>query len=79
VSIKRITVYIEDAGEEPSREFVWMQAWLARWVDQVRVADYSSGGWEHVWDLEGPQEAVEEVPAEWLCSSEWATPDLFRT
>jgi hypothetical protein len=46
-------------------------AWLERWKPAVRVAGYSTGGWEHHWDVEGPEAAIAEVPARLLCASAW--------
>jgi hypothetical protein len=42
----------------------------------VRVVNYSSGGWEHLWNVEAPSEAVAEVPEHLLCESEWSNPEL---
>ena len=73
----RITIFADDAGDQTSSDALWVRAWLDRWRDDVRVAAYSSGGWEHIWDVEGPEAAVTEVPAHLLCSSEWANPEMF--
>jgi len=56
-----------------------VHAWLAKWAGKVRVADYSTGGFEHVWDVEGPEEAIAELPSGWLCDSKWSNPKLFET
>jgi hypothetical protein len=63
-----------DPGEERPPEYLWVKAWLERWEGQVRVADYSSGGWKHCWDVDGPEEAIREVPDDYQCRSEWANP-----
>jgi hypothetical protein len=68
---RRATIYCDDIGQKRSAEFVLVQDWMKRWEGKVRVADYSSGGWEHIWDVEGPPEAINELPPELLCSSEW--------
>jgi hypothetical protein len=75
--LKRITIYADDSGNEPSEDFRWVEAWLTRWGSKVRVADYSSGGWEHCWDVEGPLEAIAEVPDHLLCGSAWSNPELY--
>lgn len=68
---KRITIYIDHL--DSSLNFEWMRSWLAKWCESVHVAKYSTGGWEHCWDLEAPIEAIAEIPEEWLCTSEWTT------
>ncbi|MGI1679451.1 MAG: hypothetical protein K6L75_12000 [Cellvibrionaceae bacterium] len=50
-----------------------MKTWLEKWKDNVRIADYSTGGWEHIWDLEASEQAISEIPHNWLCSSEWTS------
>jgi hypothetical protein len=74
-TMKRITIYVDHV--DSSADFERVEAWLEKWKGRVTVADYSTGGWEHCWDLEAPSEAVAEIPEEWLCSSEWATPEIF--
>lgn len=75
--LRRITIFADDSGDKPSKDFLWVKAWLERWKAKVRVANYSSGGWEHLWDVEGPEETLAEVLDHLLCSSEWANPELF--
>ena len=53
-------------------EFEQAQAFLARWGSAIQVVDYSTGGWEHIWDLLVPESALAEIPKHWLCGSEWA-------
>lgn len=72
---QRITIFV--LHDHDDADYVWVLDWLERWGELVTVADYSTGGWEHLWDVEAPATAVAEVPADWLCSSEWATPELF--
>jgi len=55
-----------------------VRAWLKKWEGKVRVADYSTGGYEHLWDIEGPEEAIAELPKEWLCDSKWSNPELLE-
>jgi hypothetical protein len=72
---KRITVYIDHA--DSSTDADWMEAWFAKWGPAARIENESTGGWEHTWDIEAPVEAVAEIPQDWLCASEWATPEIF--
>ncbi|MES2206800.1 MAG: hypothetical protein V4525_08395 [Pseudomonadota bacterium] len=72
----KITIYIDHV--EDSSDFDEVTRWLARWANKVSVESYSTGGWEHCWDLLAIEEAVTEVPKEWLCASEWAAPEIFE-
>ena len=38
----------------------------------MKVVDYSTGGWEHIWDVDAPLEALQELPKSLFCSSAWA-------
>lgn len=69
---KRATIYIDHVDDDS--DFVFMQAWLEKWKDEVHIDHYSSGGWEHVWDIEASDEALSEIPEDWFCASDWVTP-----
>ncbi|WP_321349425.1 hypothetical protein [Halopseudomonas oceani] len=73
--MKKVTIYIDHLDDDA--DFVFMKKWLAKWEVEVTIADYSTGGWEHCWDLEAPEEAIQEIPEDWLCASDWATPKIF--
>jgi hypothetical protein len=75
--LRRLTIFADDAGETTSDDVLWVCDWLERWKSKVHVADHSSGGWEHLWDVEGPEEAIAEVPERLHCCSEWANPEIF--
>jgi hypothetical protein len=75
--LRRLTIYADDVDDAPSEDVLWVRAWLGRWKAKVRVANYSSGGWEHLWDVEGLEEAIAEVPERLHCCSEWANPEIF--
>ncbi len=72
MSRRRATLFVDDPAEDRPPEFLFVEAWLERWQGRVLVADYSSGGWEHLWNVEGPEEAIAELPETILCSSDWA-------
>jgi hypothetical protein len=76
--LKRITIFV--LHDEDSSNFDWVEAWIIKWKSefQLVVADYSTGGWEHYWNIEASAKAIAEVPENYLCSSEWATPELFK-
>ncbi len=76
--LKRITIFV--LHDEDSSDFDWVEAWIIKWKSefQLVVADYSTGGWEHYWNIEASAEAIAEVPENYFCSSEWATPALFK-
>jgi hypothetical protein len=68
----RRTIFVFDREEHGSSiDFLWVEGWLERWKNKVRIANYSSGGWEHLWDVEGPEEAMIEIPADYLCDGDW--------
>lgn len=72
----RYTIFVDHVDD--ATDFLLIQDWLKRWEGKVKVADYSTGGWEHIWDVEAPPEAVAELPEEFLCSSEWSDSAPFR-
>ncbi|HEY4309455.1 MAG TPA: hypothetical protein VGN12_08390 [Pirellulales bacterium] len=72
--LKRATIFVDHAGDAMPVEFDWVQKWLARWEGKLRVAKYETGGWEHLWNVEGPEEAIKEIPPDLLCHSDWADP-----
>ncbi|MGR2739665.1 hypothetical protein ACUY1T_14540 [Billgrantia sp. Q4P2] len=74
--MQKVTIYVDHVDD--ASDFDFMQEWLKKWEGVVRVTDYSTGGWEHIWDLEGPEEAISEIPKDWHCSSKWATPEIFK-
>jgi hypothetical protein len=76
MDLKRITLFADDQGDHPSADYAWVDAWLKRWKGHVRIVDYSTGGWEHLWDIEAPPEAAAEIPEHLLCMSEWSDPEL---
>lgn len=73
--MKKITIFVMYV--DSSEDFDRVEAWLEKWKSFVIIDDYSSGGWEHCWDVEAPVEAIGEISEEWLCCSEWATPEIF--
>ena len=84
--MKKITLFVMDAdeateklGDKPS-DAQWVHEWILKWkrVDQLRVVDYSSGGWEYLWDIEASDAAVAEVPESYFCDSEWSNPEIFE-
>lgn len=75
--LRRLTIFADDPDEKLSEDVLWVRAWLERWKSKVRIANYSTGGWEHLWDVEGPEEAIGEVPEGLRCCSAWASPEIF--
>ena len=73
----RATIFVEHVDD--SDDFDVVSAWLKKWEGKVRIENYSTGGFEHIWDVEGPEEAIAELPKEWLCESTWSNRGLFET
>ncbi len=71
-ALKRITIYVDHV--DSSADFDWVRAWLSKWKGRVTVAHYSTGGWEHCWDVEATAKEAAEVPERFLCSSAWSMP-----
>jgi hypothetical protein len=74
--MKRITIFVMHGDDET--DYKAAEAWFERWQNQVNVVDYSSGGWEHLWDVEASAEAVADLPKDFLCDSQWSTPAFFK-
>jgi len=72
----RATIFVEHI--DSSDDFDVVTAWLQKWDGIARVERYSTGGYEHLWDVEAPAEALGELPKEWLCDSKWSNPKLFE-
>jgi hypothetical protein len=78
--LKRITIFVLDRDDEVmSEEYLWVEKWLKKWEAKIFVAGYSTGGYEHLWDIEGSEDSISEVPGEFLCDSAWSNPKLFES
>jgi hypothetical protein len=70
--MNKYTLCIDEGDDGFETVVETVESWAAKWTNAVRIANYSSGGWEHLWDVEASDEAIQEIPSAWLCSSEWA-------
>jgi len=68
--LQRITIFV--LHDDSPTDFEFVLTWIEKWKSVISIANYSSGGWEHLWDIEAPAEAIAEVPEEWLCLSDWS-------
>ncbi len=68
---KRQIIFVMDPDDTPSQDFREIWDWMKRWSGSVRVADYSSGGWEHLWYVEGSAQALAEIREEHRCGGTW--------
>ncbi|MGF1543135.1 MAG: hypothetical protein ACFB00_01270 [Parvularculaceae bacterium] len=68
---RRESIFVMDADDAPSDNYLWAENWLARNGGRVKVVDHVSGGYEHQWDVEGPADILSEIPEELRCDSEW--------
>ncbi len=75
----RVTLFADHPGNDDT-DFAFVRQWIERWPSDVRVETYSTGGWEHVWDIEASRTAIAEIPERFFCASEWANyPRAFPT
>lgn len=72
---KHLTLFVMHGDDDT--DYKLAIAWFEKWGEEVSVVDYSSGGWEHLWDIEATPAAAESVPHDWLCDSEWSNPTLL--
>ena len=70
--LKRITIFANDPDDKHSADYQLVIEWLERWKAMLRIANYSTGGWEHIWDVEAPEAVIAEVPDHLLCASKWS-------
>src|SRR5688572_26182787 len=68
----RASIFVMDPDEDASPDYQWAIAWFESWGAQVRVADYSSGGFEHLWDVEGPADVIAEIPERLRAITSWS-------
>lgn len=71
----RATIFVMDGGKAPSDDYLRVIEWFEKWSDSVTVCGYSTGGAEHVWDVEGSQEAIQEIPEDFRTGSAWLERD----
>jgi hypothetical protein len=68
----RITLFVDHPGNE-SPDFDFVDSWIKKWGNGITVANHSSGGWEHLWNIEAPWKAIAEIPKRFFCHSDWTT------
>ena len=61
-----------DHPDDDSADVDAVLAWHERWGKSVKVVDYSTGGSEHLWNVEAPLNALQELPKRFFRSSAWA-------
>ena len=69
----RVTIFVDHPGNGAPPELALVREWLKKWSGVVAEKSYSSGGAEHLWDVEGPLVAMRELPKYLFCLSKWAT------
>ena len=68
--VQRASIMV--TGYDGPEERRWVEDWLKRWAGQVRVARFGADN-VFTWDVEGPPEAIAEVPEEYkLSDTPWA-------
>jgi hypothetical protein len=68
----RATLFVAAVSERGEAEYRWVREWFARWGDRVRIERDDGSDPDYYWDVEGPAEAVAEIPEELTCLSEWS-------
>ncbi len=70
----RFTIIVD---AEPKTELESVERWFARWKNELIYVSpqFGCGCCIFGWDVEGPQEALEELPREVLASGDWSRSD----
>ena len=66
------TIFVAIIDPEGEEDYRWVQEWFARWGDRVRIEKDSSSDPDFLCDVEGPAEAIAEIPERMLCGSSWS-------
>ena len=67
----RATLFANHSSDS-DEDYRLVCSWLEKWAKSVKVEKYSTGGWEHVWDVEATEEALVDIPERFKCASDWA-------
>jgi hypothetical protein len=67
----RVTLFADHSSGDAT-DFKFILAWIEKWRNDANVSDYSTGGWEHIWDVDASRDAIAEIPKRFFCMSEWA-------
>lgn len=67
------------ASVDDPAEVAGVEAWFARWRPHLTYCsdDTGCGCCIQIWDVEGPPEAIAEVPESVSALSEWSKPELW--
>jgi hypothetical protein len=68
----RSSIFVATVSEQGKADDRWVQEWFARWGDRVRVAGESGSSPDWTWHVEGPPEAIAEIPERLLSVTEWS-------
>jgi hypothetical protein len=68
----RATNIVEIIDPDVEEDYRSVQLWFARWGDRVRIEKDSSSDPDFLCDVEGPAEAIAEIPERMLCGSRWS-------
>lgn len=68
--MQRASLSISEDSESEKSDF---EAWSTRWKDKMTIFsdDYGCGCCVHLYDVEGPEEAIEAIPQALRTTSEW--------
>jgi len=68
----RASIFVATVSEQGKADDRWVQEWFARWRDRVRIASESGSGPDWIWDVEGPPEAIAQIPERISCITDWS-------
>ncbi len=65
------------AATDVQSEVDALNAWISKWKESLThfSGNLGCGCCVDMYDVEGPIEAVEDIPGELLCGSDWADPN----
>lgn len=69
----RATIIVDVDSPQEVRE---VELWFAKWRPRLEYASQQEGCGccIYMWNVEGPNDAIEELPREVLADSEWSNP-----
>ena len=67
---KRITIFVTNTYRE--NELLELKLWFKKWGNDIYIEQYLKDNDHHIWDLEAPMEAINDLSKNWLCENSWS-------